>query len=550
MLHRCALLIIALAVAPSLAAADGAFAKSNAAVHRKLSEPNQKAFLTWDGGRETLILQVKYAGGVEDFGWIVPVPSRPEMKAGTTRLFFELANLTLPLPASSSKMEKGHAGGARGGVSVVERAQVGPYDATVLSASDPDSLATWLRKHNYVLPPGAGPVLKSYVDRGWYYVALRIRVKKDLLGKLRRIAPGVPSLDQAPERLADRVICISDTQPAACADKLQALDRAVRWATADPSDPYGTARGGELSRSYRRYRTMQRDLRESQIPDREITEFLGCLPRCAGGPDSPAFRAAAKRAGWPSESSAEELARAFYASVQQDLLRNVPYAKSHVGRFHAALRAASQGPKEMFWYFQEAYQTTRRSLPEVQHMRGPAKEVDRLEAQLHRHVYISNPVGSVVRVLDTKIEVYREVQRFVVLARDQVQQDLAGGTITPLRLEFASRELIYPLRISSLNPGSTDINLYVLAGHRMEAPGFRTDFADAIGSISGAPRYQELSRFLTPARTYLTEFRATMTSADMKRDVTISQAATDESHRAAGFGGAVVLARDGEEITL
>jgi hypothetical protein len=116
----------------------------------------------------------------------------------------------------------------------------------------------------------------------------------------------------------------------------------------------------------------------------------------------------------------------------------------------------------------------------------------------------------------------------VTLASSEVKRVLAGGTITPLRLEFASDELVYPLRLSSLNPGATDIDLYVLSDHRARAAGFRTDFAGDVASPTPEARYRELSKLLAPGRTYLTELRAIMEPADMTRDVTIKRAATDE----------------------
>ncbi len=54
------------------------------------------------------------------------------------------------------------------------------------------------------------------------------------------------------------------------------------------------------------------------------------------------------------------------------------------------------------------------------------------------------------------------------------------------------------LRLSSLNPGPTDIDLYLLADHRMEAPGFRTAFAGDVASPTPEARYRELSKFLAP----------------------------------------------------
>jgi hypothetical protein len=44
---------------------------------RDINEPSQKAIILFDAGREDLILQVKYEGPVEEFGWLIPVPSQP-----------------------------------------------------------------------------------------------------------------------------------------------------------------------------------------------------------------------------------------------------------------------------------------------------------------------------------------------------------------------------------------------------------------------------------------------------------------------------------------
>ncbi|UCC67850.1 MAG: DUF2330 domain-containing protein, partial [Armatimonadota bacterium] len=128
-------------------------------------EPNQKALLWLDGGRETLILQVKYKAAAGDFGWVVPVPGRPKLETAPTELFLELARITRP---SGTSVVRGRGGIRQGiqaeaGVTVVEELEVGPYEATVLAASDPEALARWLRSAGYKMPEGAGEVLETYV---------------------------------------------------------------------------------------------------------------------------------------------------------------------------------------------------------------------------------------------------------------------------------------------------------------------------------------------------------------------------------------------------
>src|SRR5438105_146811 len=61
---------------------------------KDINEPTQKAIIFHDQNREDLILQVKYEGPAEDFGWLVPVPGQPEVRKGSMQPFYELSRLT------------------------------------------------------------------------------------------------------------------------------------------------------------------------------------------------------------------------------------------------------------------------------------------------------------------------------------------------------------------------------------------------------------------------------------------------------------------------
>src|SRR5215475_2479579 len=61
---------------------------------KDINEPTQKAIIFHDQGREDLILQVKYEGPAEDFGWVIPVPGQPEVRKGSMEPFYELSKLT------------------------------------------------------------------------------------------------------------------------------------------------------------------------------------------------------------------------------------------------------------------------------------------------------------------------------------------------------------------------------------------------------------------------------------------------------------------------
>src|SRR5882762_1106222 len=61
---------------------------------KDINEPTQKAIIFHHQNREDLILQVKYEGPAEDFGWLIPVPGQPEVRKGSMQPFYELSRLT------------------------------------------------------------------------------------------------------------------------------------------------------------------------------------------------------------------------------------------------------------------------------------------------------------------------------------------------------------------------------------------------------------------------------------------------------------------------
>ncbi len=60
---------------------------------------------------------------------------------------------------------------------------------------------------------------------------------------------------------------------------------------------------------------------------------------------------------------------------------------------------------------------------------------------------------------------------------EDVAKKLREGTIQPLLFTFDSKEIVFPLHISSVNAGETEVLLYVLADHPVSHPWFRTENA-------------------------------------------------------------------------
>lgn len=61
---------------------------------KDINEPTQKAILVYDAGQEDMVLQVKYEGPLDEFGWLIPVPSRPTVKKDSMKCFYELSQYT------------------------------------------------------------------------------------------------------------------------------------------------------------------------------------------------------------------------------------------------------------------------------------------------------------------------------------------------------------------------------------------------------------------------------------------------------------------------
>jgi hypothetical protein len=155
-----------------------------------------------DGTMETHV-QILYQGTAEEFAWILPVPTLPEVGVGTDALFQQIrqaTNPTFPLdrevtgtcrptpscPSDGLLWEGDDRAGAGSGdaaaappsdpgVEVLLQEAVGPYDAVVLSAGDADALFAWLTDNGYDIPEASVPLLMEYIEEGSFFLALKLQ---------------------------------------------------------------------------------------------------------------------------------------------------------------------------------------------------------------------------------------------------------------------------------------------------------------------------------------------------------------------------------------
>ena len=133
-MNKAALLVLALALVPQGAYPDGLMLPRQTSWEQQreralINEPAQKAVVFFRGGREQLIISPSYQGPAGDFAWVVPVPSRPQVKILHGALFHELARIVEPAPPpATGVMMRSKASAAappRPRVVVLERKTVG-----------------------------------------------------------------------------------------------------------------------------------------------------------------------------------------------------------------------------------------------------------------------------------------------------------------------------------------------------------------------------------------------------------------------------------------
>ena len=156
---------------------------------------DQTVILLWDPATKTehFVRRASFRAESDDFGFLVPTPTQPELAESGDAAFPSLAKLTEPevrkVPAPSEGGCATCAGASKSAASVevprnvvvLEEKTVAGFQASVLEARSASALVRWLEEHHYALSPEVEAWAKPYVDGGWKITALR--VTKDASGK-------------------------------------------------------------------------------------------------------------------------------------------------------------------------------------------------------------------------------------------------------------------------------------------------------------------------------------------------------------------------------
>jgi hypothetical protein len=123
----------------------------------------------------------------DDVGLIFPTPAPATVTAGDRDTFVRIEAAIQPKQVVVDDWWAGDGGnGAAGGAPpvVLDQVQLGPVEATTLEASDAEGLSDWLDVNGYALRDEIAEGLQDYVERGWYFVALKLTSDAPLEGGL------------------------------------------------------------------------------------------------------------------------------------------------------------------------------------------------------------------------------------------------------------------------------------------------------------------------------------------------------------------------------
>jgi hypothetical protein len=156
---------------------------------------DQSVIIIWDAQTKTqhFIRRASFKSDADDFGFLVPSPTQPDLSESGNEAFPYLAQLTAPetktRPAPPSfgcaaalPRDSGPATGLWS-VKVLEEKTVAGFDAAVLETKSATALVQWLKQHGYAYSPEVEAWAKPYVEKGWKITALKVAKNKESLGK-------------------------------------------------------------------------------------------------------------------------------------------------------------------------------------------------------------------------------------------------------------------------------------------------------------------------------------------------------------------------------
>jgi len=167
----------------------------------KLFNRASQVVLVRDGDRTVMTMANDFEGEPKEFAVVIPVPTflkREQIHVGEKSLVDHLDAYSAPrlveyfdsnpcerleyrmmdklaMPAAKSSVAEQQRANAQG-VTIEAQYTVGEYDILILSAQQSSGLETWLQQNGYRIPPGASPVISSYLRQNMRFFVAKVNL--------------------------------------------------------------------------------------------------------------------------------------------------------------------------------------------------------------------------------------------------------------------------------------------------------------------------------------------------------------------------------------
>ncbi len=152
---------------------------------------DQTVIILWDAKKKQqhFIRKASFKSESEDFGFLIPSPSLPELSESGNHAFPYLKDLTKPKVMTMERPASGFSCGCSSKkvtkdkswneVKVELEKEVAGFQAAVLKATSAKALVGWLKDNGYAYSPEIQAWAKPYIDQNWRITALKIAQKND-----------------------------------------------------------------------------------------------------------------------------------------------------------------------------------------------------------------------------------------------------------------------------------------------------------------------------------------------------------------------------------
>jgi hypothetical protein len=183
--HLCAVaLCLGVLGAPGSLCADGKMVPP-VEYEGSLEETAQEAIIIFtnkDGvGVEDMILKVSVAQAPENFGWVIPFPTPPEIEKADERLFNQLYKyVERQLQYKARQKEKkmilvgAKTESKDAGVEVLARKTVGAYETAIVREETSGALNKWLADNGFQTLEGGEDVIEYYRALGFVFACIKV----------------------------------------------------------------------------------------------------------------------------------------------------------------------------------------------------------------------------------------------------------------------------------------------------------------------------------------------------------------------------------------